>query len=325
MNDIQRVLQEIRDVSLSIIKNEWESKSSDYINHRQVISNLFLSTKYDKYTIMMRLVAIDSLYSTNAGYCYFSFEEMSEAIYGLGSQEEDAKRYFYNIACGNKDDKGLFSKEYGFYKNLSRGSQQMSLLSKYAYYSLLVDKEKYPIGFPIYDSLAKFSYKKIAKTLGLAKCSKKLEGSIEEYIEVLDNMRKLVFDVDYNLFNGYQQFDMLDAYLWRMGKFSNGNLSLLIDKDDYKLFVKNMKLDFESNKEDENSTYKDLVIKRMKKEYPNEWSINDANNNKNIFNESVIFIFKDKNTNPFTMTSKEVYITTLLNHWRNYYVKQKQV
>ena len=37
-----------------------------------------------------------------------------------------------------------------------------------------------------------------------------------------------------------QQFDILDAYLWRIGKLTHGNYSLLFTKKDYETFFENV-------------------------------------------------------------------------------------
>ena len=72
--------------------------------------------------------------------------------------------------------------------------------------------------------------------------------AIETYVSCLNQLRHALFD-DNSLFMGrYQQFDILDAYLWRMGKFDDGNLSLLLGRDDYVRFIRNIGLDFESGK-----------------------------------------------------------------------------
>lgn len=253
-----------QDAILDLINNciipvlEFENKSGNtenstpneqqfsYVQQRAMINQIFATTKGDKYntqSIMLRLIVIDSLYSTNAAYSYFSFEEMANAIKGLGN-EEDAAKYFDSIATGGNDDKNLFSEKYGIRKNLKDGSKQMSLMSKYAYYVLLQNPSKYPLGFPIYDSLAIKMYPEVCKKVGINEPQKITEStSIKKYIELLDTLRKRIFSkTDTGLFNEYQQYDLLDAYLWRMGKLDEGNYSLLFNKEDYKKFITNIGL-----------------------------------------------------------------------------------
>lgn len=256
--------QDNKDAILDLINNyiipvlEFENKSGNtenstpieqqfsYVQQRAMINQIFATTSGNNYniqSIMLRLIVIDSLYSTNAAYSYFSFEEMANAIKGLGN-EEDAAKYFDSIATGGNDDKNLFSKNYGIRKNLKNGSKQMSLMSKYAYYVLLQNPSDYPLGFPIYDSLAIKMYPEVCKKVGINEPQKITEStSIKKYIELLDTLRKRIFSkTDTGLFNEYQQYDLLDAYLWRMGKLDEGNYSLLFNKDDYEKFITNIGL-----------------------------------------------------------------------------------
>ena len=227
------------------VNNTLDEQQFSYVQQRAMINQIFATTSGDNYntqSIMLRLIIIDSLYSTNAAYSYFSFEEMANAIKGLGN-EEDAAEYFYGLVKDKKDDmQKLFSKKYGIRKNLKDASKQMSLMSKYAYYVLLQNPKKYPLGFPIYDSLAIKMYPEVCKKVGINEPQKITEStSINEYIELLNTLREKLF-TDTKLFNGYQQYDLLDAYLWRMGKLDEGNYSLLFNKDDYEKFITNIGL-----------------------------------------------------------------------------------
>ncbi len=227
--------------------------TDSYTNQRELISRLFGSEKLTADKIYLRLVVIDSLYSTNASYSHFSFEEMADRIANLGT-DADARRYFQALVSGVPDNiksqktrftqkEGLFNEPYGIQKNLNDGSRQISLLSKYAYYVMLQDKANYPLGFPIYDSLAKLMFPKVWKALGL-KNRPALTGdiSIEDYVSAMGRLREAVFGKESGLVEGMQQFDILDAYLWRMGKFDKGNLSLLLSRDEYEIFVRNIGL-----------------------------------------------------------------------------------
>ena len=243
-----------RDILLKVIEtiiNEGLKPSASssghatYNDQRTLINSLFNKEnhKYDKDTILLRLTVIDSLYSTNAAYSYFSFDNMADTILNLGD-EKTAKDYFYGIATGGKDTKKIFNNEYGIRKNLSSGSQQMSLMSKYAYYSLLQDKESYPLGFPIYDRLAKEAYPRVCDILKIedyASLPSTNTPTIEEYIRCLDTIRDELFK-NKKTYLGYQQYDILDAYLWRMGKFEEGNLSLLLSESEYHDFIKKIGL-----------------------------------------------------------------------------------
>ena len=321
------VVKDIKDVMEDIIPMlEYESNESNdsassfsYNQQRVMINRIFETTggdSYNKASAMLRLVVIDSLYSTNAQYSYFSIEEMAEKIIDLGS-ETDAARYFYGLVCGEQDDtRGLFSKNYGIRKNLSEGSRQMSLMSKYAYYALLQDTTSYPLGFPIYDSLAVEMYPKVCDYLCVEKYPLKKQSnnegeeslSIKEYITALNALRKGIFSGN-ELFDGkYQQYDILDAYLWRMGKLDGGNYSLLFDKDDYSQFIANLGL-----KEIDNEQLIESYAHFLKKDKDGK-SIADfnavvralcANNEMN----QVLCNIQDKDS-----------IAAMIEHWKKYYV-----
>ena len=316
------MIAEIQDICKSIIENELDKyadcnlaiSESDIssINQRELIGRMFGSGVncgvknatnccciYNKALIILRLVVLDSLYSTNATYSHFTFDEMAGKIWDLGHTEKNARDYFYQIACGKSDDKKLFSTKYGVRKNLDEGGKQMSLMSKYAYYTLMADKGNYPLGFPIYDRLAKASYKKLDKHIKLKK-SKNIEGNIEEYVGAMDELRQFIFDNTNQLFNGYQQFDILDAYLWRMGKFSSGNLSLMMEKADYKQFIKNLGFD--------NKSKEDILL-----------MFSSITKDDNYFNKAVLKKMQQIGASAFNGLSIEPYLTKLYSHWTNYF------
>lgn len=308
---------DILTIMQAIAENELDKESptlqqATYNDQKLLISELFNSNKgYNTGIIMLRLVVIDSLYSTNAAYSYFSFEEMADKIYNLlGKTEEGARQYFYEIACRKKgDEKNLFQEPFGIQKNLSEGNKQMSLLSKYAYYTLYSNKEcrkKYPLGFPIYDSLALESYPTVCKMLGIKRRTG-LWDDIEAYVKALDEVRAMLFEGK-ELFNGkYQQFDILDAYLWRMGKFNGGNLSLLLGREDYVKFVNNLHLNA-------------LPIKGKKGKYKEEYSAYkkrvSGDKEKFDFNETVVELYTQEKCQPFKGLEEEGYLNQLLEHWR---------
>jgi len=216
------------------------AEAAPYHQQREMINRVFAgSGAYDKSVVMLRLTVIDSLYSTNAAFSYFAIEEMAGAIFEIGSEEETAN-YFDTIARGEKDTRGLFSKPYGTRKNLGKGRLQMSLLSKYAYYVLLQNPERYPLGFPIHDSLVCSVYERACRLVGVTP-GRGLKTSIEHYAAALDRLRTAIFG-NTALFRDMQQFDLLDAYLWRVGKLDSGNLSLLLTRKDYAQFIRNLGL-----------------------------------------------------------------------------------
>lgn len=287
-------------------------QQATYNDQRTLINAVFNEEEYTMGNVMLRLVVIDSLYSTNAAYSYFSFEEMAGTICSLGSEKE-AQDYFYKVVASSKDPKKLFCELYGIRKNLAEGSMQMSLLSKYAFYCLLQNPQRYPWGFPIYDRLAKESYPTVCKMLGIEKKHSlpALETpKIDEYIACVRQLREALFGDSCELFCGYQQYDILDAYLWRMGKFEDGNLSLLLGRKDYERFVKNLGLETKGNEDD--AAYR----QRMTEKYAETAAV--GKDGKFDFGKAVVQAL-EKGDAPFRGTSNEGYMNILLNHWQEFH------
>lgn len=234
-NDVLDVMCKI-DIHMHAMANV---PAYSYVEQRNMIKCVFNNpARYDLSTVMLRLTVIDSLYSTNASYAYFSIEELAKAILDLGS-EEDARNYFKDIARVGRDTKNLFGNSYGIRKNTQKGGKLISLVSKYAYYTLLCDDSD-ALGFPIYDSLAIEMLPKLSKILGVS-AEFKNKDCIEEYVACLNALREALFGQDLNQrFERLQQFDILDAYLWRIGKLAHGNYSLLFTKKDYETFFENV-------------------------------------------------------------------------------------
>ena len=240
---IRNVYDTMSDIALHI-QNQGTSFCCPYIQQREIIKSTFANgVPYSESCIIRRLIVIDSLYSTNANFNYFSIEEMAAAIYSIGPNEQNAIDYFERIANGGKDSLTIFSSSYGIRKNTLPGNSAMSLLSKYAYY-LLLNCTKNPLGFPIYDSMAKEIYPIIIKqTIGKRIHKTDINKySVEEYIKDLNILRDALFGNKTTRLHGMQQFDALDAYLWRVGKVKSGNFSLLFTKSEYITFINNLQL-----------------------------------------------------------------------------------
>ena len=312
----QLIRQMMEVIVLCELEKEKSLEEADYMNQRTLISSLF-GEGYGKGQIILRLTVIDSLYSTNAGYSYFSFEEMADKILSLGDRTS-ARKYFYSVALTGEDKKEVFSEPYGIQKNLSEGAKQMSLMSKYAYYELLQDRQSYPLGFPIYDRLAKKAYPTVCKMLGLSFCYNLPDAgtpSIKEYIASINQIRKELFDSN-DLFvvsgkQGYQQYDILDAYLWRMGKFDEGNLSLLLGRNAYIQFIENLGLAAPKTGSGNTRKETDSYKAQMLKEYQSYCSkdVKEVDFNK------LIALKLQNSKRPFRSIDNEDYLSALLNHW----------
>lgn len=302
-----------------------------YNDQRALINSIFRATSgkaYNVGNIMLRLTVIDSLYATNAAYSYFSIEEMAQRIHDMGSEQE-ATRQFANYALGNDESAVdvLFDEPFGIRKNLAEGSKQVSLLSKYAYYCVLQDPQKYPMGFPIYDSLAKEIYPKLWAKLDLGDKStedKEMKAYVADLRKICNTLFERVSDSC-----GMQQFDLLDAYLWRMGKFSHGNLSLMLERKDYVRFITNLGLNAEERGMDEygHIIYEPLpdYAKRMRCIYcdkpltgKKKVKIAEDPHTVNV-DDLVLCEFIADKKDPFRGISNHQMLDALYKHWKETY------
>lgn len=317
------------------INSPCASGNFSYNDQREMINRIFRNNMvYDCSTLMLRLVVIDSLYSTNAAYSYFSIEEMAKKIGEIGC-DSDTSAYFYDLVTkkdvDDKNDRKLFSTPYGIRKNLSVGSLQTSLMSKYAYYLLLQNKKTYPLGFPIYDSLAIKTYPKVCKMLGINP-SKEIKISntnidIKTYISALDELRKAIFkDIKDNNFEDLQQFDILDAYLWRIGKIDEGNFSLLLDHKDYETFIKNIGLDKKEKEQEQD--YAERLYEQYHFEQPKLVKCQNKKLKNGVkketytynFNGLVRYEIEKRDVKDIVKElNQSEYISMLIGHWKEYY------
>lgn len=338
--EVTQVKQDILDTIDAIIKYELSQK--DNCSNRQPIIDVFNSTKGDKYNksgIITRLVVIDSIYATNAGYSYYSFEEMADKILAIGN-ENDAVKCFQALSSTQGSDKlkaskkkdfttnTLFDEPYGIQKNLSDGAKQISLMSKYAFYQLLEIQDD-GIGFSIYDRLANDAYPIVCDMLKIDKESQQDPyKTIASHIAAFDELRKSIFGKSTKRYKDYQQFDLLDAYLWRMGKFTGGNIASL-SREDYTKFITNLGLAAEKkdNKWETATAYKQRLaqksdfssIKKTKQKVTKNETITTSEVD---INPAILELLKTKASRKiFKSLKAEKYMTILHQHWLNYFNK----
>lgn len=319
---------EIRDVmtllaqTITANKGKIDTRGLPYNNQRAIISRLFDKKgvqgqgqgldqgqgpghSHVQEHILLCLVVLNSYYSTNAAYSYFSLERLAERIIHettqfAGKSGKLPNDYFYDIVLQNLGKpttvgKGFFEAPYGIKKIGTPGATLKSLISKYAYYCMLMDTKRYPLGFPIYDSLARESYHKVMKALSLKPQMVQTldEGSIGEYISALNELREAIFGKGSTaLFCGLQQFDILDAYLWWMGKLEGGNFSLLLTEGEYKMLIDYVK--------------------------PTPPIKGDKSQGKKI-DEQIAKALKDIGAAPFASIAdpqRKKFLTAMIDHWR---------
>ena len=265
--DYIKNINEIKDL-LEKVSNDIVTSNSNngYSSQKQKILRIFKTTGGDNYnqeSIELRLIVIDSLYSTNMGKRYFPFEDLSSEIYSLGSNEKEVIKKIQSFRNNPNTVPAIFfmfdDKEYGIQKNGKSAGGAKSLLSKYFYFQLMLDTED-KIGFPIYDKLAKNMYQPVCNYIGLTG-KKKLSSTADiNIIAYLNMMKELATKLDISGQYLLQDFDILDAYLWRMGKFSEGNFSLLLNKEEYLTLIKAFNL-YEYEKETNNSPEVNTLLK----------------------------------------------------------------
>ena len=218
------------------------AEGSGYWEQIDIIRPLFSDAQpFTQGSILLRLTILDSLYSTNGRYAQFDLETIAREFYAFASDRKLVD-YFQGIVRGSTDTQTFFTKKYGLNKNLTEGPSFMSLVSKYAFYLLAHYPQAYPLGFPIYDSLALATYPLTCKIIGLSPrpqsgAKHNIKEHIEAYVQALDELRGHLFK---GMSTQTQQFILLDAYLWRIGKINQGSITLLLDRPDFERFITNM-------------------------------------------------------------------------------------
>lgn len=285
-----------------IESNNAKGDISSYSADRWVIHNIFKNseTALNYHDILLQLRVIDAMYSTNMSRRYYGIEELASTISDFKSYEELAKELHLYLETISKNDpnavkekriEDLFNKPYGIHKNCSSAGVATSLASKYSYFALMMCADKYPNGFPIYDSLAKTMLPVVCKYLGV-KCAWKGNGQnldIDTFLKQVTALKDCLC-ISSNIFNR-QLYDILDAYLWTMGKINGGNFSLIMSRKDYEIFIKNLGLDVDNQQNDNDDTEK--------------------------FNKAVLDGCKVKISNgesPFKGCDEEDFFDTLLEH-----------
>ena len=228
-----------------------------YIEQREMIDKLFSEKKEGverRLLLLTRLSLLDALYSTGVNrYHPYAVVDIAEAIDELGTDHE----YVATLATwlDNLDDQQskaleLFNRRFGALTDNSdvkkekweKGTCAISLLSKYSYYLFRLFrqyKDKYPSGFPIYDSLAKESYARVLAYMGKEEaktCPRSVGRSIVSYLKAIKALGIALWgsDEEYMKYEySMQRFDLLDAYLWRLGKLNKASYSLLLPRGDF--------------------------------------------------------------------------------------------
>ena len=277
-------IQSINDCIRRMLAEEKELKDfsldTAFGNNIEVIKRTFRPCpcptcphQFSKMDIYHRLILIDSLYSTNINRMRsFGLEEMTDVIWNLcddgngnHSDAHLAQSLAYLISFPQQQG-GLirrsvtpytkfslplinaFNDEYG-YINGSKAGKAMSLLSKYFYFVALIQQVD-DYGFPIYDRIVRNLIRPMEKYMGLTPLSTDLDN-IEKFIVAIKRIVDTLANADPNLWNpknsGKRKFELLDYFLWHIGKAGEQSYRLLFTQREYANY-------YNSNKTNSNQT-----------------------------------------------------------------------
>ena len=247
INDcIRRMLAEEKDLKAL-------SSNTAFGNNIEVIKRTFRPCpcptcphQFSKMDIYHRLILIDSLYSTNINRMRsFGLEEMTDTIWDLCNDKNNnhsdahlAQSLSYLIMLQNQQNVtpliNAFNDEYG-YINGSKAGKAMSLLSKYFYFVALIQQVD-DYGFPIYDRIVRNLIRPMEKHMGLTPLSTDLDN-IEKFIVAIKHIVDTLANADQNLWDpknsGKRKFELLDYFLWHIGKAGEQSYRLLFTQREY--------------------------------------------------------------------------------------------
>ena len=206
------------------------------------------SSSLSKLDIFRQLVLIDSLYSTNVNRMrQFGIAEICEDIWKrcdnhkgnhtlgtLTTQLDPTKPLPTDIA-------ELFTNKYGYIKGVQSDSAP-SLISKYFFFATTQCPLVGNWGFPIYDTIACDLLRSVQRFLGIPPTPTQkfslVNGSLDIDIYI-DGLRRIVVELekdDYGLWNhtSMTKFQILDYFLWHIGKAGKKSYNLLLTKNEVK-------------------------------------------------------------------------------------------
>lgn len=210
---------------------------SQYLPQKETITSLFEKTDSNKISdIILRLVVIDSGYSTQMNKRLFAFEDIAEVLLKLRdatSPDIDAVSFF------ESNEKSLV-RATGIDKKGQDKGHAFSLISKYLYFATNYN-------FPIYDSLV-FD--------GL-KCEGIIKGAQRPSIDYFKCIKEIV-KVECTT------YDFLDQYFWTIGKIKKGSLSLLLPSSEIYIsdLIKGLELT-ESDLKKSSTDFDAIIAKKL--------------------------------------------------------------
>lgn len=212
-------LEEYADKAKKILE-----KSTPFSRNRKLIATQFKGERFEKDEIIIQLTLIDSFYSTSMSKRFDGIEDIAEKISKIENLKEKFEKYAQNPieeTIGN-----LFKGKYGYNKSGEDAGSAVSLISKYAYF--LTDYK-----FPIYDSLVVETINYNFDIFGIDKKLKKYKYTVEEFVNLLNNVREK---------SHINEYEKLDNLLWLIGKLKKESYSLILTREEYKIYSTNKQL-----------------------------------------------------------------------------------
>ena len=232
-----------------------ESKDvTDYDLNKNAIEDSFAcnglnhcTSEIVKEDIYRQLALIDMFYSTNVYRMRrFGLEEMADGIYDL-CKGTNGKHTLGGLSSKlnatrplHPDVKRLFPFLFGYIDGV-KNAKAPSLLSKYFYFvSLVCPIDEW--GFPIYDSIVCGLLRRLQRKLGilpLAPCQNITQSNANFDIDVyIDGLKRLIDVLEANnptlwKTSGKLKYDLLDYFLWHIGKAGMGSYESLMTKAEY--------------------------------------------------------------------------------------------
>ncbi|MCQ2154394.1 MAG: hypothetical protein MJY55_01075 [Bacteroidales bacterium] len=223
-------IAKIRQILLKI--QEARREDSLYTSDKNAITTIFdcILNPYSYSSILVKLTVIDSLYSTQMGRRYYGLDELAKVLTELHAGKSLSEKFKklssleltkaeFSINNGHSN---LFDECYGIGKDGEDKGTAVSLITKYAYFETKGN-------FPIYDSIAREMYPKIWNYCSFPRkdCPTQVSLlSIESFIKAINILRDSI-----NV-NGLT-YDDIDRLLWTTGKIVRGNLSLVLNREEY--------------------------------------------------------------------------------------------
>ena len=226
MAEHEKQKKEIAELLEKISKYDSSKNKSGYYRDKEAIEKLFESTRenLDESKIRIRLTVLDSMYSTQMKMHPFGVEDLANALWkcylknGSAVLKDKLSQITQNPDKMDTEIQQLFSDTYGAKPN---NATAVSLISKYFYFET-------GFKFPIYDSIVREYLPRLYEYCG--EPPKGIHANdIIGYIKTIN-----YFFTDVIKYTADEsRYDTLDHLLWVAGKIISGNLSLLLNKEQY--------------------------------------------------------------------------------------------